>query len=111
MMRAAVVALLLLAPAASGLAVPRSAAPGHAVAESQKAEAPLGNMQGELEQIRKADSEHTQKLLFIAKLREALRLRLSAEDEKLAAANSKIATKISSIMHGQQLAETAALLE
>merc|ERR1719159_723392 len=38
-------------------------------------------------------------------------MRLSAEDEKLAGANSKIAAKIANIMHGQRLEEAQALLQ
>merc|ERR1719482_720539 len=71
----------------------------------------MAQVQGELSQIRKEDTEHTQKLLFVVKLREALRMRLSAEDEKLAGSNARVATKISEVMHGQHLQETATLLQ
>merc|ERR1719515_167861 len=98
------VTLMLLALASPAIGVQRSRAPG-------AASAPMAQVQGELSQIRKQDSEHTQKLLFVVKLREALRMRLSAEDEKLAGSNAKVATKISEVMHGQHLQETAALLQ
>lgn len=102
---AAVIFLALVAPATC---VRSSRAPGHA---ADAATAPMAQVQGELVQIRKEDTEHTQKLLFVVKLREALRMRLSAEDEKLAGSNAKVATKISEVMHGQHLQETATLLQ
>merc|ERR1719197_1563331 len=101
----AVLLLVLVAPAAG---VQRARAPGQA---TDVATAPMAQVQGELAQIRKEDTEHTQKLLFVVKLREALRMRLSAEDEKLASSNAKVATRISEVMHGQHLQETAAFLQ
>merc|ERR1719333_1089512 len=69
----------------------------------------MSTVQRTLQEIRKEDNEHTQKLLFIVKLREVLRMRLSSEDEKLANSNAKVASKISSIMHGQTIEATALL--
>merc|ERR550514_798817 len=94
----------MLAFSGPAMGVQRSQAPG-------AVSAPMAQVQGELSQIRKQDSEHTQRLLFVVKLREALRMRLSAEDEKLAGSNAKVATKIAEVMHSQHLQETASLLQ
>merc|ERR1719443_807478 len=96
--------LMVVACSSPAMGVQRARAPG-------ATSVPMAQVQGELSQIRKQDSEHTQKLLFVVKLREALRMRLSAEDEKLAGSNAKVATKISEVMHGQHLQETAAFLQ
>merc|ERR1719281_1503570 len=103
MMRASL--LLLSALCLSGALAARVRAPGQ-----ESAAAPLVQLQAELKQIRQQDATHTQHLLFIVKLREALRTRLTAEDEKLTSANQKVATSINSIMHGQ-LSQSATLLQ
>merc|ERR1719443_344249 len=96
--------LMVVACSSPAMGVQRARAPG-------ATSVPMAQVQSELSQIRKEDAEHTQKLLFVVKLREALRMRLSAEDEKLAGSNAKVATKIAEVMHGQHLQETAALLQ
>jgi len=99
-MRTQVISLFLLAVAVA-------AAPG---ASDTTLASATSHLQGELQTIRQADAEHTQKLLFIVKLRDALRLRLHTEDEQLGSANNRIATKIADIMHGRP-AQTTALLQ
>jgi len=72
--------------------------------------APTDRLEQELQMIRQSDTAHTQKLLFIVKLRDALRLRLHTEDEQLGTANNRIASKIADIMHGR-VSQSVGLLQ